>query len=49
MNLDAWLDYIANQHQQKTIDMGLSRTEEMVRRCVATAGTQGGYHRRNKW
>ena len=31
MNLDAWLDYIANQHQQ-TIDMGLSRTEEMVRR-----------------
>ena len=49
MNLDAWLDYIANQHQQ-TIDMGLSRTEEMVRRLqlqqpapkvVTVAGTNG--------
>ena len=49
MNLDAWLDYIANQHQQ-TIDMGLSRTEEMVRRMelrqparrvVTVAGTNG--------
>ena len=49
MNLDAWLEYIANQHQQ-TIDMGLSRTEEMVRRLqlrqpapkvVTVAGTNG--------
>jgi dihydrofolate synthase/folylpolyglutamate synthase len=49
MNLDAWLDYIANQHKQ-TIDMGLSRTEEMVRRMelrqparrvVTVAGTNG--------
>ena len=52
MNLDAWLDYIANQHQQ-TIDMGLSRTEEMVRRLqlqqpapkvVTVAGTNGKSH-----
>ena len=49
MNLNAWLDYIANQHQQ-SIDMGLSRTEEMVGRLqlqqpapkvVTVAGTNG--------
>ena len=49
MNLDGWLDYIANQHQN-AIDMGLGRTEEMVRRLrlsepapkvVTVAGTNG--------
>ena len=49
MNLDAWLEYIAQQHQQ-TIDMGLSRTEQMVQRLglgqpapkvVTVAGTNG--------
>ena len=49
MNLDAWLEYIAQQHQQ-TIDMGLGRTEQMVQRLglsrpaakvVTVAGTNG--------
>ena len=49
MNLDAWLEYIAQQHQQ-TIDMGLSRTEQMVQRLglgqpapkvITVAGTNG--------
>ena len=49
MNLDGWLDYIANQHQQ-SIDMGLGRTEVMVQRLgleqpapkvVTVAGTNG--------
>ena len=49
MDLDAWLEYIAQQHQQ-TIDMGLSRTEQMVQRLgltrpaprvVTVAGTNG--------
>ena len=49
MDLDAWLEYIAQQHQQ-TIDMGLSRTEQMVQRLgltqpapkvITVAGTNG--------
>jgi len=49
MNLDDWLEFISQQHQQ-TIDMGLSRTEQMVHRLgleqpapkvVTVAGTNG--------
>ena len=34
MDLDAWLEYIAQQHQQ-TIDMGFGRTEQMVQRAAS--------------